>query len=112
LFGAPEALRLLGDEPASRAWIDQAFSPGIPIRLPGFYPNPLVTTEQGSVGHIDVAFVVDTHGKNRGVRILETTRNAENHLKHVIKRSRFRSWLVDGQFADTDAIVVRYYLHE
>lgn len=110
------ALALLDDAPAAREWVDQAFSPDVPIRLPAFYPNSLATTEQGAIGHIDVAFVIDTHGRSRRVRILDTTSNApesaQKRLKQLIERSRFRPQLVEGQFADTDTIVLRYYLHE
>jgi hypothetical protein len=116
LAGYEEALRLLDDAPASRAWIEQIFSPEIPIRLPAFYPNPLVTTRQESVGYLDVAFVVDARGRSGRVRILDSTRNApefaEKQLKELIERSRFRPQLVDGKFTDTDTIVVRYHLHE
>lgn len=109
-----EALGLLEDTPAARAWIERNFSPEIPIRLPGFYPNPLETAAEGSYGHVDVAFAVDARGRSRRVRILETTENAPaaaaKELEQLVLRSRFRPQLVDGRFDTTDTIVVRYYL--
>jgi hypothetical protein len=108
-----KALRLLEETPPARRAIERAFSPEIPIRLPAFYPNPLVTREQGSAGYIDVTFVVDKYGRSRKIQLLDATANATalagKRLTQTIRRSRFRPQLVDGQFADTDPIVVRYH---
>jgi hypothetical protein len=96
--------------------IDRLFSPDIPVVLPAFLPNPLITSDVASTGHIDVAFEVDKYGRSHRFQILDTTDNstvaAEKRLEQLIKRSRFRPKLINGQFADTAPIVVRYYLNE
>jgi hypothetical protein len=111
-----EALKLLKEEPVAQASIDRLFSPEIPIALPAFLPNPLITSDVASTGHIDVAFEVDKYGRSRRFRILDRTNNstvaAEKRLEQLIKRSHFRPKLINGQFADTAPIVVRYYLNE
>ena len=111
-----DALTLLKEGAVAQESIDRLFSPEIPIVLPGFLHNPLITSDVASTGHIDVAFEVDKYGRSHRFQILGTTDNstvaAEKRLEQLIKRSRFRPKLMNGQFADTAPIVVRYYLNE
>ena len=94
--------------------IDRLFSPEMPIVLPAFLPNPLITSDVASTGHIDVAFEVDRYGRSHRFQILDTTDNSTVAAKveQLIERSRFRPKLINGQFAHTAPIVVRYYLNE
>jgi len=94
--------------------IDQLFSPEIPIVLPTFVPNPLVSDrEQGANGYIDVAFEIDTYGKSRHVRILNATTDpapaTKKRLVELISRSLFRPRVAEGRFAESAPVVVRYY---
>lgn len=98
----------------ARESIDQLFSPDVPIVLPTFVPNPLVSDrEQRANGYIDVAFEIDQYGKSRHVRILSTTTDpageAKKRLVQLISRSLFRPRVVDGRFAESAPVVVRYY---
>jgi hypothetical protein len=96
----------------------QIFSPAIPVVLPSFMANPLVSerTPQ-SKGYIDVSFVVTEDGKSKQIEVLDTStpdvsRDAKKDLVRVIKFSRFRPQVTDGQFMDSAPIVVRYYVNE
>lgn len=94
--------------------IDRLLSPRLPIPLPVFFRNPLVTNEAGSAGHLDVGFEVDKYGESGRVRIRSLAGSAtpavKKHLAQVIEHTRFRPRLVDGKFAGTGPIVVRYYV--
>ena len=95
--------------------IDEIFAPEIPVVLPAFRPNPLVSQETSdSTGHIDVAFEVTRYGKSRQVEILDTTANApkaaQADLLRLISRSQFRPGVSDGEIASATPFVVRYYL--
>ena len=85
--------------------------------LPAFLPNPLASGDMsGSAGYIDFAFEISRHGKGRNIQILSTTGNVtradERDLIELILRNQFRPRIVDGHFADSQPIVVRYYLNE
>ncbi len=97
--------------------IDELFAPTIPVVLPTFMPNPLVSPEtDDSTGFIDVAFEITKYGRGQSVDVLDTTTNASKAarqaLVHLIKGSRFRPQLTDGAFVRTEPVVVRYYLSE
>ncbi len=91
------------------------FAPDVPIVLPTFQPNPLMSSwTPDSTGHIDVAFEVTSYGRAKHVKILDSTTNAsreaERALVQQIERSVFRPRLVDGQVADAAPVVLRYYV--
>src|SRR5262249_16041215 len=95
--------------------IDRIFSPEIPVIVPAFAANPLAPTQgRHDNGYIDVSFEIDKHGQSHHVRILgataDSTRAAGKRLVQFISASRFRPRIVDGQFADSAPVVVRYFL--
>ena len=100
-----------------QSFIDQVFSPSMPVVLPEFSPNPLAPTgAAGSSGHIDVAFDITRHGQGESIEILATTTNhteaARLRLKDLIRRSRFRPRMANGTFEDPARVVVRYYVDD
>ena len=104
----------VGMEPA---WIDQVFSPSVPVVLPGFVPNPLASPEtSGSAGHIDVAFEITKYGEGKSIEFLDTSTNttdaARMRLRDLISWSRFRPRMADGAFEDASRVVVRYYVNK
>jgi hypothetical protein len=104
----------VGMEPA---WIDEVFSPSLPVVLPGFVPNPLVSPEtSNSAGHIDVAFEITKYGEGKSIEFLDTSTNttdaARMRLRDLINWSRFRPRMADGAFEDVSRVVVRYYVNE
>ena len=108
------AYELLAERGAHES-IDRIFSPEIPVIVPAFAENPLASNrEQRGSGHIDVSFEIDKHGKTRHVRILDrttdSTRAIEKRIVQFISGSRFRPRVVDGRFADSAPVVVRYFL--
>jgi hypothetical protein len=105
---------LLAEQGAHES-IDRIFSPEIPVLLPAFAQNPLAPTrEQRGDGYIDVSFEIDRYGKSHHIRILgattDSTRTVEKRLLQFITGSRFRPRVVDGRFADSAPVVVRYFL--
>ncbi len=97
--------------------IDAIFSPSVPVVLPAFLPNPLVSIEtSGSSGYIDVVFDITKYGEGKGVEILDTTTNttdvARMRLIDLIKNSRFRPRMANGAFEDPSRVVVRYYVND
>ena len=104
---------LLAEQGAHES-IDRIFSPEIPVLLPAFAQNPLVPArEQRGDGYIDVSFEIDKYGKSHHIRILGTTtdstRAVEKRFVQFISGSRFRPRVVDGRFADSAPVVVRYF---
>ena len=102
---------------AAGASIDELFSPEIPVVLPAFEPNPLVSSAaRTSKGYIDVAFEVSRYGEGRDVQILDATTNATKddkaRLVRLIQSSRFRPRITDGEFGQASPVRVRYYLTE
>jgi tetratricopeptide (TPR) repeat protein len=105
----------LAGDAAERSSIDALFSPKIPIVLPSFEPNPLVTQRATSSGaYIDVAFDVTKYGHAENIEILDTTtetsREAKRTLVSTIFRSAYRPRVVDGRVADAARVVLRYYV--
>jgi hypothetical protein len=94
--------------------IAEIFAPPIPIVLPTFKPNPLDTPP--SARYIDVAFEVTRYGLSRRIEILGTTPSvsdsAKTTLVNLIKASRFRPRVTDGELGRASPVVVRYYLDE
>src|SRR5690606_31639538 len=99
---------------ADRATIDEMFSPPIPIVPSAPGPNPLASEQTSdSIGHIDVAFGITKYGRSESVVVLDTTtdapRSARRDLVRTIERNRFRPRVIDGEFADSSRVVLRYY---
>jgi tetratricopeptide (TPR) repeat protein len=95
--------------------IKALFAPDVPVVLPTFLPNPLVTQRTSdTTGHIDVTFEVTRYGRARRVEIVDSTtdasRQAERELVHQISRSVFRPRVIDGQVADAAPVAFRYYV--
>jgi hypothetical protein len=112
-----EVYELLEEKGMAQTSIDEIFSPDVPIALPTFLPNPLVSAESGesSSGHIDVAFEVTKFGTTRRIEILDTTNATEaaaDRLVRSIKLKRFRPRVTGGQLGNTPPIVVRCYVKE
>lgn len=112
-----QAYELFKENGIDRVLIERVFSPEIPVALPSFAANPLVSDEAAaSTGYIDVAFNITQFGRSRNIRILESggdsTRADENKLVRSIRQIRFRPRLTDGQFADLSPVIVRYQLNE
>jgi hypothetical protein len=104
----------VGMEPA---WIDDVFSPSLPVVLPAFVPNPLASIEtSSSAGFIDVAFEITKYGEGKSIEMLDTSTNttdtARMRLRDRIRWSQFRPRVVDGAFEDVSRVVVRYYVNE
>lgn len=111
-----QAYDSLEREDIAQTSIDEIFSPKIPVVLPAFLPNPLVSKKASeSSGYIDVAFGITKYGRSKHIEILDTTnaaRLAERDLIRLIEHSRFRPRVTDGRFAGTSRVVVRYYLND
>jgi hypothetical protein len=89
----------------------------MPIVLPAFAANPLISNETSqSTGYIDVSFVITEDGKSKQIEILDTTtdvpRTVARDFVRTIKYSRFRPRMTDGRFAESAPIALRYYLNE
>ena len=97
--------------------IDAIFSPDVPVMLPSFQPNRLVSPETPtSRGHIDVEFIVTAKGESDDIEILETTtadvpRDVRKDLVDMIKHGRFRPMMTDGRLVDSEPIVIRYFVN-
>lgn len=112
-----EAYEILKEQGVSQEIIGRLFSPEMPVMLPAFLPNPLASGDtSGRAGYIDLAFEISRHGKGRNIQILSTTadvtRADERDVVELILRNQFRPRVIGGQFADSQPIVMRYYLNE
>ncbi|HET8696659.1 MAG TPA: hypothetical protein VFO94_04200 [Gammaproteobacteria bacterium] len=112
LEGYAQAYEFLKKAGAQDA-IDALFSPPLPFVLPAYDPNPLATgTTEPSSGYIDVAFTVTEVGEARRIKFLDATNatdDAKETLATLIKSSRFRPQITDGEFR-ASPVRVRYYL--
>jgi hypothetical protein len=101
---------------ASQASIEELFAPRIPVVLPAFAPNPLAT-EQGddSTDYIDVEFRITRYGTPQRIRIMATTTHAtdaaQKCLVQLIRSSRFRPRVRDGEFR-ASPVILRYHLND
>jgi hypothetical protein len=117
-FQAYEALyEQLRQQGLEQSFIDEIFSPSVPVVLPAFSPSPLVSSEAwDSSGYIDVAFEITKYGQGRSIEILGATANvteaARMRLRDILKRSRFRPRMAGGAFEDPARVVVRYYVND
>jgi hypothetical protein len=110
-----QAYARLGSEGVDPQSIEAMFSPDVPVVLPTFLPNPLLSQQMpDTTGHIDVAFEITKYGRARRVKVLDSTTNAPRQAKSALVRqissSVFRPRLVDGQVADAAPVVLRYYV--
>jgi hypothetical protein len=94
--------------------IAEIFAPPVPVVLPTFLANPLQTPS--SVRYIDVAFEITRFGEGRRREILAAAPNVsdadKNELLALIKGSRFRPRVTDGELARAAPVVLRYYLND
>lgn len=108
-----ETYQFLKREGVDPSALDAAFSPEIPVVLPAFQPNPLVTIPNDA--YIDVSFEITRYGNSERVRVMAKTANvsdeAETRLVNFIKRRMFRPRVVDGELARSATVVVRHYVH-
>ncbi len=105
---------LLAKTAIAEPLIATIFAPPIPIVLPTFLPNPLET--QVSATYVDVAFEITKYGEGRRIEILGATPNVSDDAKKdlviLIKTSRFRPRVTDGELRRASPVVVRYYLND
>lgn len=113
-----QAYAQLLDQGIAQSAIDAMFSPDVPIMLPSFESNPLVSPETPrSSGHIDVEFVLTGEGRADEIEILDTTtpevpRTAARDLVREIKRGRFRPILANGSVVESAPFVVHYFVND
>lgn len=116
--GYKEAFDLAQEQDFPQASIDALFSPDVPVTLPSFLPNRLVSEETAtSRGHIDIQFVVTDRGTSDYIDVLDTTsanvpREVERDLINEIKYGHFRPKIVNGEPADSGPFVIHYYLND
>ncbi|HXS80253.1 MAG TPA: tetratricopeptide repeat protein [Gammaproteobacteria bacterium] len=117
-FQAYEALyERFQQEDLEQSFIDEIFSPSVPVVLPAFSPSRLVSSETpDSSGYIDVAFEITKYGEGRSIEILGTSANTTDavrlRLRDLIKWTRFRPRMAGGAFEDPSRVVVRYYVND
>jgi len=112
--GYAVALRMLEEAGADDVSIAQFFAPELPVVLPSFEPSPLARDEtRSATGHVDVTFAITKYGRAREIEVRAAANVSEAgqaDLVSLLKSSRFRPRLTDGEFADATPVVVRYYL--
>jgi hypothetical protein len=111
-----QAYRLLAER-GGQASIDEIFAPDPPVVLRMFSQTALITEETGGTsGSVDVSFEVTKLGESARVEIVATTPSISaavaDDLARVIKETRFRPRVADGELGRSSRIVVRYYLTE
>ncbi|HEY3517321.1 MAG TPA: tetratricopeptide repeat protein, partial [Gammaproteobacteria bacterium] len=117
-FQAYEGLyERLEQEGLEQSFIDEIFSPRVPVVLPAFSPSRLVSSETpDSLGYIDVAFEITKYGEGKSIEILDTSTNttkaARLQIRDLINWSRFRPRMANGLFEDPARVVVRYYVND
>ena len=117
-FQAYEALyERLQREGLEQSLIDEMFSPDVPVVLPAFSPNPLVSSvAPGSSGYIDVAFEITKYGRGKSVEFLDSSTNAtevaRKRVRDLVDRGRFRPRVANGAFEDPSRVVVRHYVND
>jgi hypothetical protein len=107
---------MLEDARAPASSLEQLFAPPTPVVLPAFQPNPLARDEKrAAAGYVDVAFEITKYGRSREVEILDAanaSHAAKQDLVALIRSSRFRPRLMDGEFVEATPVRMRYYLYE
>lgn len=106
-----QVYRLLEDRGAGSS-IDALFSPEIPVTLPAYLPNPLLTAPTDD--YIDVTFEVTQLGESRKMEMTGSSAGVtaadRDALMLLLKSSRFRPRSQDGKPARAAAVAVRYYV--
>jgi hypothetical protein len=96
--------------------IEQVFAPPVPVVLPAFDPNPLAYDDASSPsGYIEVAFSITKYGRARDIEVrsmANATEEVRKTLFSLIRSSRFRPRVIDGQFGDSTPVAFRYYVHD
>ena len=117
-FQAYEALyERLQREGLEQSLIDEMFSPDVPVVLPAFSPDRLVSSEApDSSGYIDIAFEITKYGRGKSVEFLDSSTNATDvaraRVRDLVSRGRFRPRVVNGAFEDPSRVVVRHYVND
>ncbi len=108
-----EVYEMLAESGVPDASIEGLFAPPTPVVLPAFNPNPLAKDEtREAAGYVDVAFEITRYGRARAVEIRDSVNAGDEDLDRlvgIVKGSRFRPRVVDGELADRRAVLVRYY---
>ena len=109
-----QALDLLAEQRIPQPSIDEIFAPAIPIVLPTFRDNPLITEgTSGQQDWLEVAFVIESSGKSDDIEIIarsgDVPRATARELVQFIRRSRFRPRAENGQILNSAPITIRYY---
>lgn len=111
-----QAYAKLAEAGVERTAIERIFSPDVPVVLPAFMPNPLVSTETPeTTGYIDVAFDITKYGESHDIEVVRTanaSKAAQAQLVEQIKLARFRPIVTHGRIEDPARVTLRYYLHE
>lgn len=97
-----------------QASTERLFSPTVPVVLPAFLPNPLVSAQKNAAGYIDVTFDITKFGSSQHIHVVDATKSvsrpAKRRLISLIRGSTFRPRVKDGQFANRTPVVLRYYV--
>jgi hypothetical protein len=101
---------------AGQETIEEVFAPSIPVVLPSFEPSPFVSMEtEPPSGYIDVAFRITKLGEPARIEIVgaapDVTDAAKKDLEILIKTSRFRPRVTDGEFGASN-VVARYPVND
>jgi hypothetical protein len=116
LQGYELAIDMLAELGVEGDKVEQFFAPSVPIVLPTFSTNPLISNAGDSRGYFDVAFDISRFGRSGNIQVLDTTTNAsrvaQENLVELIRTSTFRPQLEDGRFHRRSAITLRYFLEE
>jgi hypothetical protein len=108
-----QAFNELEQSGAGPAALEAAFSPPIPLVLPGLDENPLASHDSSGAGHIDVEFEITRLGRAADVRIVAATddvpRSTQKDFLRLLETSTFRPRVVDGRVADSTPVSLRYY---
>jgi hypothetical protein len=112
-----QARQLLKNKGVQPSTIDELLDPSVPVAIPSFLPNPLVSERTtGTTGYVDVGFRITKYGRPLRVRVLDSTtdasRDAQEKLVRSIRAAKFRPRSADGRYDDDDTVVVRYYVSE
>ena len=93
--------------------IENLFQPDVPIRLPGFLPNPF-QTQSKTAEYVDIQFELTRFGRPRQVKVLEASSGIPTRTKRKLRRliitSHFRPRIDDEGLAQTSIEKIRYYL--
>jgi hypothetical protein len=112
-----QALALLAEHDVAEDAVDSIFSPQVPVLLPAFLPNSLVSEQTAdSMGYVDVSFEIEDSGKTSRVSVQDSSdnasRSAQRDLVNTIKHGRFRPIAANGRLLESAPVTVRYYIDE